>query len=68
MTTEVLVTLGVVLIVAAIFLKRARIRQAAVVAGCISLIVATVLNPDILVTFADEVSTLLDGKPPENEN
>lgn len=68
MTTEVLVTLGVVLIVAAIFLKRARVRQAAVVAGCISLIVATALHPDILVTFADEVSTLLDGKPPEDQN
>lgn len=65
MNSDVLVTLGAVLIVGAIFLKRARLRQAAVVAGIISLVVATVLNPDILVTFADKVSTVLDGAPPD---
>jgi len=65
MTTEVLVTLGVLLIVGAIFLKKARTRQVAVAAGIISLIVATVLDPDILVTFADKVSTVLDGHPPD---
>lgn len=65
MTTEVLVTLGVVLLIGAIFLKRTRSRQVAVVAGIISLVVATALNPDILVTFADKVSTMLDGAPPD---
>jgi hypothetical protein len=54
-----------VLILAALFLKRARARQAAVVAGIICLGVATALNPDILVTFADKVSTVLDGQPPD---
>jgi uncharacterized membrane protein HdeD (DUF308 family) len=65
MSTEVFVILGVVLIVAALFLKRPRTRQVAVAAGIISLVVATVLDPDILVTFADKVSTVLDGHAPE---
>ena len=67
MLTEWLVGGGVVLIVAALFLKRARARQAAVIAGIVCLVVATVLNPDILETFADKVSTVLDGKPPDKD-
>lgn len=67
MPIEWLVGGGVVLIAAALFLKRARARQAAVIAGIICLVVATVLNPDILETFADKVSTVLDGKPPDKD-
>lgn len=63
--TEALVGLGLVLIVAGLLLKRARMRQAALIGAAISLIVACVLNPDIIVTFADKVSTILDGQPPD---
>jgi hypothetical protein len=63
--TEALVGLGVALILAGLLLKRARLRQAALIGAAISLIVACVLNPDILVTFADKVSTILDGQPPD---
>jgi len=63
--TEALVGLGFILIIAGLLLKRARARQVALIGAAISLIVACVLNPDILVTFADKVSTILDGKPPD---
>jgi urea transporter len=63
--TQALVGLGVILIIAGLLLKRARARQAALIGAAISLIVACVLNPDILLTFADKVSTILDGKPPD---
>lgn len=62
---ETLVGLGVVLIVAGLLLKRARMRQAALIGAAISLIAACVLDPDILLTFADKVSTILDGQPPD---
>jgi hypothetical protein len=65
MIIQVLVALGVVLIIAAVLLRRPRARRFALIGGIISLVVATVLNPDILLAFADEVSTVLDGKPPE---
>jgi urea transporter len=63
--TETLVGLGVVLIIAGLLLKRERMRQLALVGAAVSLIVACVINPDILVTFADKVSTILDGQPPD---
>jgi urea transporter len=63
--TETLVGLGFVLIIAGLLLKRARARQVALIGAAISLIVACVLNPDIIVTFADRVSTILDGQPPD---
>jgi hypothetical protein len=67
MRIEWLVGGGVFLIISALFFKQARARQAAVIAGVICLVIATVLNPGILVTFADKVSTVLDGKPPDND-
>lgn len=63
--TQALVGLGVILIIAGLLLKHARARQVALIGAAISFIVACVLNPDILVTFADKVSTILDGKPPD---
>jgi urea transporter len=63
--TETLVGLGVVLIAAGLLLKQARARQAALIGAAISLIVACVLNPDIIYTFADKVSTILDGQAPD---
>jgi urea transporter len=63
--TETLVGLGIILIIAGLLLKRARARQVALIGAVISLIVACVLNPDIIVTFADKVSTILDGQPPD---
>ena len=68
MGTEWLVGGGIVLIiVGALFLRQARARQAAVVAGIVCLVVATVLNPAILEAFADKVSMVLDGKPPDKD-
>ena len=63
--TETLVGLGLVLIVAGLLLKSARMRQAALIGAVISIIAACVINPDIMVTFADKVSTILDGQPPD---
>jgi urea transporter len=63
--TDTLIGLGLVLIVAGLLLKRARARQVALIGAAVSLIVACVLNPDIIVTFADKVSTILDGEPPD---
>jgi urea transporter len=63
--TQTLVGLGVVLIIAGLLMKRARARQVALIGAAVSLIAACVINPDILVTFADKVSTILDGKPPD---
>jgi len=63
--TQTLVGLGVVLIIAGLLTKRERARQLALAGAAVSLIVACVINPDLLVTFADKVSTILDGKPPD---
>jgi len=63
--TQTLVGLGVVLIIAGLLTKRERARQLALAGAAVSLIAACVINPDILVTFADKVSTILDGKPPD---
>ena len=64
-STETLVGLGLALTVAGLLLKSARMRQAALIGAVISIIAACVINPDIMVTFADKVSTILDGKPPD---
>ena len=63
--TQTLVGLGVVLIIAGLLTKRERARQLALAGAAVSLIAACVINPDLLVTFADKVSTILDGKPPD---
>ena len=63
--TETLIGLALVLIVAGLLLRRAHMRQAALVGAVISIIAACVISPDIIVTFADKVSTILDGQPPD---
>jgi len=63
--TETLVGLALVLGLACLFLKKARMRQAAMIGAAISIIAACVINPDIIFTFADKVSTILDGQPPD---
>jgi len=35
------------------------------IGAAISIIAACVINPDIIFTFADKVSTILDGQPPD---
>ena len=63
--TQALVGLGILLIIAGLLLKRARFRQAALIGAAISFIGAIALNPDVLILFADKVSTILDGQPPD---
>lgn len=63
--TQGLVGLGVILIMAGLLLKRARLRQAALIGAAISFIAVVALNPDLIYLFADKVSTILDGQPPD---
>ncbi|MEP6730945.1 MAG: hypothetical protein ABJE10_09915 [bacterium] len=66
MLIETLVGAGVVLILAAVLLKRARMRRFALIGAVVSLIAAVVADPDILVSFADRVSIILDGEIPDS--
>ena len=63
--TETLIGLGLALIVAGLLMKRERLRQVALIGAAISIIAACVISPEIMVTFADKVSIILDGKAPD---
>ena len=59
------VALGIGLIVASVLLRRGRAGRFALIGGVVSLFVALVLSPDLLLATADWISELLDGKPPD---
>lgn len=63
--TQGVVGLGVILFIASLLLKRARLRKAALIGSAISFVVAVALNPDVIYLFADKVSLILDGELPD---
>ena len=65
MFIKLLVALGIGLIVAAVLTKRERFGRFALIGGVLSLVVAFVLSPDLLVGTANWISSVLDEKPPE---
>ena len=65
MNVKTLFALGLILVLASLFLKQARARRVAVIAGVVSIVIAFALSPDLLLATADWITEVLDGKPPD---